>query len=224
MTVRVMNLNKLIRICASNESATTAALREDLRNERDNLIGLPTGGGHFQHPWWKAAKDHAVGLCDIESETALLIEALDRRKRLYPIYTNSFLKWLENLKRGTNYQLTWLPEHINTHYVVPGLELTVKVDNLLALRIGPDQHKLVYPYFSEKPPLNSIWARVALWLMSDALSEYSRTDMEILDVVRGLGHSGASVFLKGDEEHIFKERYTALVKEWISLRPQYNLP
>ena len=224
MTVKMTNLNKLIRICASPDAAATTALREDLRNERDSLLGLSSGGGHFQHPWWNAAKKHAVGMCDLQDETDLLVQASDRRKRLYPIYTKSFLVWLKNLKIGTNHQLTWLPTHVHTHYAVPGLELTVKVDNLLSIQIGSDRYKLIYPYFAERPSLNPSWGRVALWLMGDALSEYSRTEMEILDVVRGFGYSGSSTFLKGDEESMFKARYSALLEQWLSLRSEYGLP
>ena len=97
----------------------------------------------------------------------------------------------------------------------------MKVDNLLALQIGDDGHRLVYPYFSEQPVLQPRWARVGLWLMSEALADFSMVDMEILDVLRARSYSGRSLFLRGDEEAIFATRYAELVDEWARLRPEY---
>jgi hypothetical protein len=224
MSIRMINLNKLLRICGSSPAATTSALREDLRAERDNLLGLKAGGGHFQHPWWKAAKDHAVGFSDLPSETEKLIEVSDRRKRLYPIYTKSFLDWIDHFRRSTNYEFGCLPEHVHAHYVVPDLDLTVKVDNVLALKIGFDRRHIVYPYFAEVPSLTTPWARIGLWLMSGALSEYASAELELLDVFRGRGFSGASLFPRGDEETVFHSRFRELLSEWLELRKQYDLP
>lgn len=115
-----------------------------------------------------------------------------------------------------------MEERVHNRYPVPGLELTVKVDNLLGLKIGDDRHRLVYPYFSEKPVLSEKWARIGLWLMSEALSDFSVTEMEILDVLRGQSFSGKSVFFTGDEEAIFARRFTEMVEERERLRMEYH--
>jgi hypothetical protein len=223
MTIKVINLNKLLRLCALAENKLIGELRDDLRNERNKLRGKKTGGGHFHYPWWDAAKDHALGLCDLPEQTKLLVEASGQRHRLYPVLTESFLRWLERLRRSTNQTLSWSEERVHTHYVVPGMELTVKVDNLLALKLGEDHHKLIYPYFCEEPVLSERWARVGLWLMRDALSKFDPVDMEILDVLRARSYSGGSVFLKGDEEAIFRTRYRDIFRIWEDLRPEYGL-
>jgi hypothetical protein len=103
------------------------------------------------------------------------------------------------------------------------LDLTLKVDNLLALRIGEEKFRLVYPYFSETPVLYERWARVGLWAMSEALPNYSLTDIEILDVLRARGFRGSRLFLKGDEEALFSRRYAEILKEWDGLRTEYGL-
>jgi hypothetical protein len=223
MSIKSINLNKLLRLCALPDNKLIGELRDDLRKERDKLFKKKTGGGHFHYPWWDAAKDHAIGLCDLSEQTLLLVEASEQRKRLYPLLTSAFLRWLEQLRRSTNQTLSWSEEHVHAHYVVPGLGLTVKVDNLLSLKLGEDHHKLIYPYFSEEPALDSRWARVGLWLMKDALSEYDPVDMDILDVLRARSFSGGSLFLKGDEEAIFASRYQKAVAIWTELRPEYGL-
>jgi hypothetical protein len=222
MSIKIINLNKLLQLCGLEEKQLISKLRDDLRIERDKLRGRKTGGGHFHHPWWEAAKDHAVGLDDLNEATERLTKVRGR-KRLYPLLTQGFLSWLETLRRGTNLTIGWSEEEVHAHYTVPGMELTVKVDNLLALKIGEDEHRLVYPYFSESPALKEKWARVGLWLMTDALSEYDRTGMQILDVLRGRAFSGSSTFLKGDEEALFELRYRRMLDLWEELRPAYHL-
>lgn len=224
MTIKVINLSKLLRLCALPENRLTGELRDDLRKERDKLLGKKKrGGGHFHYPWWDAAKDHTLGLCDLTQQTKLLVEAGVGRDRLYPLLTSAYLQWLERLRRSTNLTLSWSEEQVHTHYVVPGMDLTVKVDNLLALKLGEDHHKLIYPYFCEEPILLERWARVGLWLMRDALSKYDPVDMEILDVLRARSYSGGSVFLQGDEQMVFASRYSQIYSKWYELRPEYGL-
>src|SRR4051812_8333800 len=103
MTIKVINLSKLLRLCSLPENKLISELRDDLRKERDKARGKKKkGGGHFHYPWWDAAKDHALGLSDLSEQTGLLIEASEQRRRLYPLLTVSFLQWLERLRRSTN--------------------------------------------------------------------------------------------------------------------------
>jgi hypothetical protein len=223
LTIKIINLNKMLKLFCSNEGALISELRSDLRSERDKLLGIKSGGGHFHYPWWNAAKLHAVGRLDLKDQTEALVEVSAQRARLYPLLTQGFLAWLERLRRSTNQPVGWTEEQIHTHYVVPALDLTVKVDNLLALKLGEDRHKLVYPYFSERPVLTDRWARVGLWLLREALSEFDPADMEILDVLRGRAFSGRSVFLRGDEEALFADKYIEMLRIWESLKPEYGL-
>lgn len=222
MSIKVINLNKLLYLCGLPENKLISELRNDLRTERNKILGRKVGGGHFHYPWWDSAKDHTVGLEDLRSATDRLIN-VSGRKRLYPLLTEGFLRWFEMFRRDTNLTIGWREEQVHAHYVVPGMELTVKVDNILALKLGEDQHRLVYPYFSEYPALEEKWARVGLWLMSDALAEFELSGMEILDVLRGRSFSGSSTFLRGDEEALFAVRYELILTLWEELRPEYDL-
>jgi hypothetical protein len=82
---------------------------------------------------------------------------------------------------------------------------------------------LVYPYFAETPILPEEWARVGLWLMREALSEFDFTQMEILDVLRAKSFRGSAVFLKGNEEALFSAKYRHMLQLWKEFRPDYGL-
>lgn len=223
MTPKSIHLSKLLKLFQLSEGKLTSALRSELRIERDKMLGLKEGGGDFHGPFWADAKFHVRGLIDLRHQTIARIEASKQRKRLYPALAAGFLTWLDDLRRGTNRQVRWHETNAHNHYLVPELGLTVKVDNLLSLRVGEGSFRLVYPYFSEKPILAEKWARVALWAMIEAFPQYSLTDMEVLDVLRGHSFRGSRVSLKGDEETLFANRYAEIIEEWDELRAEYNL-
>jgi len=223
VTSKSLNLYKLLKLFGLKERQLTSALRRELYAERKKLDSGSDGGGDFHVPFWADAKGHVIGRVDLLEQTQARVDACEQRKRLYPQLASGFLDWLEQIKRSTNYEVGWREGHVHNHYPIPELGLTVKVDNLLALSIGRDQYRLVYPYFTEKPVLSEQWARVGLWVMGEALPMHSRVDMEILDVLRGQAFSGKSVFLKGDEEALFSRRYKAILSEWDALRPEYGL-
>lgn len=224
MTAKVINLNKLLKFLSLTDQALITELRKELRAERRKLDGTAgEGGGDFHVPFWSDAKIHVIGVFDLLRRTVERVEASKQRQRLYPLLAQGFLSWLDRLKRATNERIGWHEGNFHNHHDIPELDLTLKVDNLLCLRIGEDRYRLVYPYFSEKPPLSERWARVGLWLMSEALPDHSLTDMEILDVLRGRSYSGASLFLKGDEEALFENRYREVLNEWDGLRSHYGL-
>ena len=213
MSINLTNLNRLLKLCGSTEKELISALRRDIADEIRRETEEDHSPRDFHSPFWSDAKGHVIGIVDLVRQTEHRVAANDRRKRLYPVLTNGFLKWFQDLRRGTNERLSWMEERVHNRYPVPGLELIIKVDNLLGLKIGIDRYRLVYPYFSEKPVLSEKWARIGLWLMSEALSDFSVTEMEILDVLRGQSYSGKSVFFKGDEEAIFARRFTEIVEE-----------
>lgn len=222
MTPKSVNLNKLLKLFELREQPLISAVRAELRAERDRLLGYKEGGGDFHAPFWFDAKLHVQDLVDLGSSTAARVTASKQRQRLYPVLRDGFLGWFDDVRRSTNERVGWGEVSAHNHYVFPDLDLTVKVDNLLSLRIGEDTYRLVYPYFAEAPVLSERWARVGLWVMSEALPRFSITDMEILDVLRSRGYRGSRVFLKGDEEMLFSTRYAEIAALMDELRPEYQ--
>ena len=131
-----------------------------------------------------------------------------------------FLKWWEAERRKTNQKILPLPEIVNGDYEFAELKATVKVQNLLSLKTG-DHEKLIYPYFSEEPPLSEATARMGLWLMSQALEGHSVKDMVILDVLRSKSYAISATPLKGDEAETFIENYKRILKKRRELRKEY---
>lgn len=224
MTAKTLHLNKLLKFFGLVDQQLITELRKELRAERRKRDGgSGDGGGDFHVAFWADAKLHMIGVHDLTRKTEIRVEASKQRRRLYPLLAAGFLDWINRLKRSTNERVGWREGSVHNHLDLAEYELTIKVDNLLSLQIGEGQYRLVYPYFSELPILAERWARVGLWLMSEALPDHSITNMEILDVLRGRSFSGANVFLKGDEEVLFSRKYKDIIDEWDALRLQYDL-
>ena len=107
------------------------------------------------------------------------------------------------------------------HFPFPGLDATVKVDNVLTVRDGLDVEHVVYPYFSPEPVLSESAARLGLWLLSRALPTVPVEEIRILDVIRGRTFSVDRHPLLGGEEHEFHQRYAAALDERAMLRREY---
>lgn len=224
MASKSLNLNKVLKLLGSDQSALVTELRKELREERRKSIGIKRdGGGDFHVAFWADAKWHVRGVSNLLKMVEFRIERSSYRKRLYPLLARAFLSWFDEVKRGTNLTVGWKEASVHNHLDIPSLDLTLKVDNLLCLQIGADSYRIVYPYFSEYPILTEDVARIGLWAMSEALPDHSVLDMEILDVLRGRSFRGLNMHFKGNEEALFSARFKEIVKEWDKLRPQYDL-
>lgn len=223
MSFQNINLNTLLRLCALPENLLIGELRNDLRNERDSLQGIESTARHFHYPWWYVAKLHVIGEADLRAETPVLIDANAYRKNLYPRLTEAFLRWFDELRRSINEPFAFTEERVHNRFSVPELQLTVKIDNLLTLRVGDSLRRCIYPYFSDSPPLSEKWARVGLWFMDQAFPNIPLSDVEILDVLRSRSFNAAYVALAGNEEAIFRAKYLDMLELWRSLRPDYGL-
>lgn len=223
MTPKTIHLNKLLKLFQLHDQPLVSELRKALRMERDRLLEAPADPRDFYSPFWADAKMHLRGFLDLRLQTELRIESSKQRGNLYPRLAHGYLKWLDDNRRGTNQIVGWHEIKAHEHHLFEDLDLTLKVDNLLPLKIGQDSYRLVYPYFFDKPELSERWARVGLWAMSETLTDFSITDMEVLDVIRGRGFRGTRLFLKGDEESLFAQRYSQVLKVWDGMRHEYGL-
>jgi hypothetical protein len=79
-----------------------------------------------------------------------------------------------------------------------------------------------YPYWFPDPPLADESARIGLWLLRSALQSVDARELRLLDVIRGQTYSLERHPLKGDEEHVFRARYGALIRDWDRLRSEYE--
>lgn len=136
------------------------------------------------------------------------------RLRLYPLLRDGFLVWWNEKRRWINEPIAALPKSINSSFGFIDLEGTVKVENLLSLRIGDENFRYIYPYFCEKPEMDADVARLGLWLMSKALPDLNTSELRILDVLRSETYSLDKYPFRGDEEEVFSLRYRRILREW----------
>jgi len=98
----------------------------------------------------------------------------------------------------------------------------VKVDNVLVVRDGHGEEHAAYPYFAPNPAMSDEAARLALWLLNEALPHVPADEIRILDVIRGTTYSIDRTPLRGDEEMEFHRRYRDLLNLRDNLLPDYG--
>ncbi len=227
MSVHRIHLRKLLRAFGDTKVKKITLLRNDIRTERKKLSGNKSGGGDFYAPFWCDAKNHASGEIDLNLATLGRIAKNERRSHLYPELNKGFLNWWHLKRRNRNVPVTAFPYSVKERYDFVNLNALVKVENLLTILIGdpkngPQEKRLIYPYFTKKPELSDDIARLGLWLLRETLTEYDPTDLRILDVMRSKTFSIADTPLRGTEESEFTERYASILYEWQELYKQYG--
>jgi len=217
MSLRSIGLKKALKLLGLPENKLVSELRDDIRNEMRKIHRDDSGGGDFHVGFWRDAKDHATHKFDLTAATRIRIESNKGRERLYPVLRAGFLKWWDELRRQNNEDFEEIEGSIHGRYQLPGENAVVKVDNVLALKIGDKYTRIIYPYFSENPVLSEENGRIGLWIMSKSLPNFAIEDMIILDVLRSKSYTVADYPLDGDEEKKFVARYKKILKQWIQL-------
>lgn len=221
MALEKINLRKLLQLFYASPSQRKALLRSDIRQERNKLIGLKESGGDFFGPFWADAKAHVAGNLDLQIQIPLRMAELKNTKRLYPLLKDGFLRWWNEKRRWRNESYILIEQSVKTQFILEEINCIVKIENLLALSISDETNKIIYPYFSEKPPLDAEAARIALWLLGEALEPYIVGDMRILDVLRAKSYGTIDCPLQGNERQIFLSKYKQLILERETLSKEY---
>lgn len=214
MSLELIHLRKALKFCMLDDDRARSALRREAYEDRRRHEQPGEGGGDFFVPFWSDAKAFAIHGDDLEIATTMRIERHGGRRRLYSILCPQFIDWWNRFEGAMNEPLVPLDENVHARHEFEELGITLKVDNLLALRIDRDRHRLIYPYFSERPALSTRWARVGLWAISETLDGFRPQDMVLLDVQRARSFSVREIDLRGDEEAIFTERMAELQDIW----------
>lgn len=221
MALNRIHLRKLLKILFLPPNARRSALRADIREELNREAGAESAGGDFYAPFWADAKAHVFGKLDLHDAVETRIAANPRRDNLYPPLRDGFLLWWNERRRWTNEPFR-LGRPLKTHFSFPGLDATVKIDNVLSVRDSLDEEYVVYSYFSLEPILSDQAARLGLWLLTRAFPAIPAEEFRILDVIRGVTFSLDRTPLFGDEEVDFRRRYSQALRERQTLREEYE--
>jgi hypothetical protein len=127
--------------------------------------------------------------------------------------------WSEKM-RWRNEPFEFVPESVKAQLAIKELGTIVKIENTAAIKAWDGSHRVIYPYFSEAPPLPDQGARLGFWALTEALPDYRPEDFRIIDFQRRAYFRPADVGMTGDEKKQFIERYDALLKKWHRLREE----
>jgi len=222
MAINNISLRKLLRLFYMTPPQLTAALRADIRNEISKANGTQSSGGDFHIPFWSDAKEHVAGVSNLSEQTKIRVAKNRARQRLYPLLELGFLQWWNEKRRWSNQEFEFLSDAVKGRFQEPNLDVIVKIENILALKIDDDTNRLIYPYFSEEPRLQAEGARIALWLLSNTFENFQIEDMRVLDILRSESFSISEAPLQGNEEDLFLTRYRHVQERWVFLREDYD--
>ena len=221
MSIRSIHLRKLLKMMYLPANRRRSAIRQDIREEIAREGGYSGSGGDFYAPFWSDAKSHVFGFSDLHNATRARIAANPGRANLYPQLRDGFLLWWDERRRWTNEPFRQA-EGVKAVYQITGLGVTVKAANILSVRDAHDDDHFVYPYWFPEPVMSDESARLSLWLLNAALPNVELDELRVLDVIRGETFSADRLPLRGDEEQLFHDRYTRLLREWDALRAEYD--
>lgn len=222
MSIRLIHLRKLLALFYAPPNLRTTTLRNDIRSELRRESGESDEGGDFYVPFWADAKEHMFGTADLKTLTEQRVLLNSRRKRLYEACQDGFLSWWDNRRRWRNEPIQPTPLPAKARLPITAVGGVVKIENVFALDSGPTFHRLIYPYFSEKPTVGDEAARLGLWALAASLGAgHDINNMRILDIQRGASFGLIDVPFTGEEKEIFERRYAFVISEWDRLRAEY---
>ena len=128
--------------------------------------------------------------------------------------TQGFLSWWTQERSRFNEDIIPYPEQVRGECGFVDVDGKIRVENLLAYKIGGTRRRFVYPYFCEKPSLAAEPARLGLWAVSTALAKFDPDIVGILDVLRGTEARLTPTLLKGDEQQVLARNYSEVLAEW----------
>lgn len=207
MALDLIHLNKLLKLLYLPDKQLRTELRTDIYQEKAKAEGNDSGGGDFYSPFWADARKHILGEADLSLLTEERIAKNHRRRNLYPLLEGGVLTIWE---RGHNLDVKLLSRSPKGRFHIPEIDLTVKVESIMALLIEGEE-RLVYPYWFPEPALSEEAARVGLWLLSRALPDEDAENIRIFDIIRAEYFSLTSQPLQGNEESILKQKYKRLL-------------
>jgi hypothetical protein len=219
LSVLDIPLRKILRLFYAPQRLRQSILKEDIRLDRKKEEGgTRSTGGDFYLPFWYDVKQHISGKGDLTQLTEDRIKANRNFRRLYPLLKDGVLELLSAKLRWSNEPVEIDPQSLHGSLQIEGAGGTIRIRDALNAHVRDEYSRVVYPYFSEEPPLPEEGGRLGLWVMQQALTGPSPDDMRIIDVLRRTFFSPQTTPLRGDEEKLFRENYISIIAEWKRLK------
>lgn len=219
MSVLDIPLRKALQLFYAQPALRRSILKDDIRLDRKKEAGgTRSRGGDFYLPFWSDVKKHISGAGDLAELTDDRIKSNRRFKRLYPQLKDGVLELLSAKLRWSNQPVEIIPKRVHGNVLFEDLGATIRIRDALHARVRGEYIRVVYPYFSEEPPLSDEGGRLGLWAMQQALKELDADDMRVVDPLRRTFFSPQTTPLQGDEEDLFRQKHKSLIDEWERLK------
>lgn len=220
MSVEKIHLRKLLGLLYADRRERRRILVSDIRNDRNKEQNGGGNGGDFHGPFWADAKDHVAGKLDLREQSEVRVASNKARARLYPLLTEGFLSlWNERIQ-WRNERFETYPISIKAQLRIEELNAAVKIENVVAVKILDGSSRIVYPYFSETPALPAEGARLGLWALKEALTDFRAEDFRIVDILRRSYFRPTEIPAHGNERELFVQKYGDVLNEWRKLRDE----
>jgi len=219
MSVLDIPLRKALQFFYAPERLRRKLLKEDIRlDRRKEAGGNRSRGGDFYLYFWSDVKKHISGEGDLSQLIDDRINSNKQFKRLYPQLKDGVLDLLNAKLRWSNEPVEIVPQSVHGQLEIEELGGTIRIRDALHARVRREYTRVVYPYFSEEPPLPEEGGRLGLWVMQKALTALDPNDMRIIDPLRRTFFSPQTTPLQGNEEVVFHKNYRSLIDDWERLR------
>jgi hypothetical protein len=220
MSIEKVHLRKLLQLFFAKPNVQRRILLDDIRMEERRENGELGDARDFYGPFWFDAKEHVAGRLDLRESTKARVADSKARRRLYPLLAEGFLQVWEEKIRWKNEPYQFHAHTAKGQFEIEQLNATIKVENVLTVKIWDGTDRAVYPYFSEQPILPIQGVQLGFWALKEALPNIRFQDLRIMDVLRGAYFRPADAPLQGNERDIFVSKYQAILKEWHKLRSE----
>lgn len=219
MSVLDIPLRKILQLFYAPQALRVSILKKDIRLDRKKEEGgNRSQGGDFYLPFWSDVKRHLSGEGDLSELTADRVSSNSNFRRLYPLLKDGVIELISAKLRWSNEPVEIVPKSIHGSLRFSDLGCTVRINDALHARVRGEYTRVVYPYFSEDPALPEEGGRLGVWAMQQALSDIDPNDARLIDILRRTFFSPQTTPLVGNEESIFRQKYSGVISEWDRLK------
>jgi hypothetical protein len=214
MSVEKLPLRKLLQLFYAKPNKRRSILLREFGNEKRREEKESGEAQDFYGCFWADAKNHALGKLDLVEKTKERIEKNYRRKKLYNALTKGFLKLWSEKVGWRNEKFEFFPKSVRSQFVLEEVAATIRIENMVAAKIWDGSQRVIYPYFSEDPPLNGEAVRLGFWVLNNGLQDFRLDEIRIIDILRSAYFQASDFPFEGNERELLIRNYRALIAEW----------
>jgi hypothetical protein len=217
MALNNVSLNKFLKISRRKLQHRISLIRRDAVDavKKEKKL-LDEDGGDFYGAFWSDAKLFVLDGENLSLAVRARINDHSSKKNLYPALERGFFRWYDERFDRSDYKTRKRIDKAYGSCRSLDKDGVLRVHGTLAWQDNSGRVFIVYPYFDKDLALGERSARLARWVMADAMPDFSVADMIIVDVLRGNAFDNDNSPILGDEEAVLVDQYSRMLREWES--------